>query len=274
MKQLNGKVAVVTGAGSGIGRSLALQLAAQGVSLALNDWNEVNLQQTLDEVQQAGANAWGKAFDVSRREEVYRFAEAVQAHFGQVDIVVNNAGITQEQQMIERIEDYEAFEKIININMWGVIYGSKAFLPYLRQRPEAALVNVSSIFGVIGYPNQGPYVASKFAVRGFTETLRIELARTPIAVTCVHPGGIKTNIVRNIATDNPRRLEQFAKVFDRMAPTSADEAARQILEGIRKKKKRVVIGPDARKLDLLSRHFPSAYEYWVFKNYDVEKFSL
>jgi butyryl-CoA dehydrogenase len=270
MKNLSGKVAVITGAGSGIGRALALQMAAAGARLALNDWNESALADTL--AMLGKAEAWGQSFDVAHRESVYAFAEEVAQRFGQVDIVVNNAGITLEQRMLERT-GYEDFERIVNVNMWGMIYGSKAFLPGLRQRPEAALVNVSSIFGVVGYPNQGAYVTAKFAIRGFTETLRVELAKSPITVTCVHPGGIKTNIARNITSDNPKRVEKFAQVFEKMAITSAEEAARQILEGIQKKKKRIVIGPDARRLDWFARLFPSIYERFVFKGYDVEKYS-
>ncbi len=270
MKNLYGKVAVITGAGSGIGRALALQMAAAGAKLALNDWNASALNDTLSMLGKA--EAWGQSFDVANREAVYAFAEEVLNRFGQVDIVVNNAGITLEQRMLERT-GYEDFERIVNVNMWGMIYGSKAFLPWLRQRPEAALVNVSSIFGVVGYPNQGAYVTAKFAIRGFTETLRVELAKSPVAVTCVHPGGIRTNIARNITSDNPKRVEKFAQVFEKMAITSAEEAARQIMEGIQKKKKRVVIGPDARRLDWFARLFPSAYERFVFKGYDVEKYS-
>ena len=272
MKNLRHKVAVITGAGSGIGKSLALALSRQEATLALNDWNADNLEQTIQEIRKAGGIVWGKAFDVAQKEEVNQFAEEVLQQFGQVDIVVNNAGITHEQRLLERCS-YEDFEKILGVNLWGVIYGSKAFLPLLKQRPEAALVNISSIFGVIGYPNQGAYVTSKFAVRGFTETLRIELGKSPVAVTCVHPGGIRTNIARNIQSENSERVEKFAKVFERMAITSSEEAARQIVEAIRKKQKRLVIGPDARKLDWLARLFPAAYERWVFKGVDFEKFS-
>ena len=272
MKNLQNKVAVITGAGSGIGKSLAILLSREGVRLALNDWNKENLEQTLQEIRQHGGTAWGKSFNVAEKEAVHQFAEEVIGQFGQVDIVVNNAGITHEQRLLERC-GYEEFEKILGVNLWGVIYGTKAFLPYLKQRPEASLINISSIFGVIGYPNQGAYVTSKFAVRGFTETLRIELGKSPVTVTCVHPGGIRTNIARNIQSENQERVEKFAKVFERMAITSSEDAARQIVEAIRKKHNRVVIGPDARKLDWLARLFPTAYERWVFKGVDFEKFS-
>ncbi len=272
MKNFQGKTVVITGAGSGIGRALALRFGEEGAQLALNDWNSAALQETVAMVEQKGGTAWGKAFDVSQREEVYRFAEDAANRFGQIDVVINNAGIALEQCMIDRT-GYPEFEKVIGINMWGMIYGSKAFLPYLKSRPEAVLANVSSIFGVIGYPNQGPYVTAKFAVRGFTETLRIELAKSSVSVACIHPGGIRTNIARNVQSDNLERVEKFAQVFDKMAVTSAEEAAAQIMNGIRKKKKRIVIGPDARQIDWMARLFPSAYERLIFRKYDVEKFS-
>ncbi|MBK6949795.1 MAG: SDR family oxidoreductase [Haliscomenobacter sp.] len=273
MKNFQGKTVVITGAGSGIGRALALRFGEAGARLALNDWNDAALRETIAMVEQKGGTAWGKSFDVSKKEDVYRFAEDAATRFGQIDVVINNAGIALEQCMIERM-DYPDFEKVIGINMWGMIYGSKAFLPYLKARPEAVLANVSSIFGVIGYPNQGPYVTAKFAVRGFTETLRIELAKSPVEVVCIHPGGIRTNIARNVQSDHPARVEKFAQVFEKMAITSAEDAAAQIVNGIRKKKKRIVIGSDARQIDWMARLFPSAYERLIFRKYDVEKFSI
>lgn len=272
MKNLSGKVAVITGAGSGIGRALAIQLSQAGAYLALNDWNAGALHETLQVLDVPDTKAWGKSFDVSDRQAVYTFADEVISKYGKVDIVLNNAGITLEQCLIERTT-YEEFERVIGINMWGMIYGSNAFLPYLKQQPEAALVNVSSIFGVVGYPNQGAYVTAKFAIRGFTETLRVELAKSKVAVTCVHPGGIRTNIARNIQSDNPQRVQKFAQIFDRMAITSAEEAAQQIIRGIQRKAKRVVIGSDARRLDWFARLFPASYERFVFKHYDAEKYS-
>lgn len=271
MKDLNKKIAVITGAGSGMGRELALQLSAAGASVILNDWNETTLQETVAQIEAHGGTVVGRAFSVADRGEMYSFAQEAVNRFGGVDIVINNAGISILQQKIESTP-YELFEKVININMWGVIYGSKAFIPFLKERPEAALVNVSSIFGIAAYPDQGPYVTAKFAVRGFTEVLRQELAKTNVAVTCVHPGGIQTNIIRNIDTSQAERLKKFSDVFDRMAKTSAADAAKRIIRGIQRKEKRVLVGNDARYMDSIARLMPSNYEDNLMKGYDIEKF--
>lgn len=271
MKDFNKKIAVITGAGSGMGRELAIQLASAGATVVLNDWNEDTLNDTIQIIEQSGGKAGGRAFSVADRTEVYNFAQETVNRFGGVDIVINNAGITFLQQKIESTP-YELFEKVININMWGVIYGSKAFIPFLKESPEAALVNVSSIFGIAAYPDQGAYVTAKFAVRGFTETLRQELVKTSIAVTCVHPGGIKTNIVRNIDTAQQDRLTKFSDVFDRMAKTSSADAAARIIQGIQRKEKRVLVGKDAKFMDRIARLFPSNYEDTIMKGYNIEKF--
>lgn len=271
MKNFQNKVAVITGAGSGMGRELALLLAERGATVVLNDWNEATLQETIDMVKKAGGKAGGRAFSVADREAVYAFAEETAQRFGQVDIVVNNAGISLLPQKAESLT-YEQFEKIIDVNMWGVVYGCKAFLPHLKARPEASLVNISSIFGIVAYPDQAPYVMSKFAVRGFTEILRQELRPTNIAVTCIHPGGIATNIARNAPTENKAALEKFSQAFDKMAITSARDAAIQILSGIESKKKRVVIGKDAKFMDFIARLWPSSYEKTLMKNYNIERF--
>ncbi|MDX2071618.1 MAG: SDR family NAD(P)-dependent oxidoreductase [Haliscomenobacter sp.] len=271
MKDFSKKVAVITGAGSGMGRELALQLAAAGASVVLNDWNEETLQETVQLVEAQGGTVAGRPFSVADRTAMYHFAQETVNRFGGVDIVINNAGISLLQQKIESTS-YELFEKVININMWGVIYGSKAFIPFLRERPEAALVNVSSIFGIAAYPDQGAYVTAKFAVRGFTEVLRQELAKTSVSVTCVHPGGIKTNIIRNIDTQQTARLNKFSDVFDRMAKTSAADAAKRIIKGIERKEKRVLIGKDARYMDSIARLMPGNYEDTIMKGYDIEKF--
>lgn len=272
MQQLKDKVAVITGAGSGIGRALALALAKKGSKLALNDWNGDSLAETvqliggLTEVQSA-------TFDVGARDAVYGFAQNVQDHFGRVDIVVNNAGFTLEQKKIVDI-DIEDYEKIMRVNVWGVIYGSKAFLPFLKEQSEASLVNISSIFGIVGQPLQGPYVASKFAVRGFTETLRNEMRKSPVTITCVHPGGIRTNIIRNIETDHQARLQKFANAFDKMAGTSAEDAASQIIAAIQGKKVRLLIGRDAKILDIAARILPKTYDKWIYRNFDIDRFSV
>lgn len=272
MQSFQDKVCVITGAGSGIGRQLALQLASTGARLALNDWSEETLGETTEKCRALGATVHQSAFSVANREAVYRFAQTVAEQYGQVDLVVNNAGIALMQRKIESTP-YEEFEKIIDINLWGVIYGSKAFLPHLKERPEAALVNVSSIFGQFAYPNQGPYVTTKFAVKGFTEVLRQELARTNVAVSVVQPGGIATNIINNIDTDRKEWRQKFASTFNKMAGTTAEEAARTIIKGIQRKKKRILIGRDARLADRIIRLLPSSYEKILLRKYDVDRFS-
>lgn len=261
------KVVVVTGAGSGMGKEMAIQLGQHGAKLALNDWNETALQETVSLLQIDEKRLFTKAFDVGKREQVYDFAAAVVQHFGQVDVIINNAGIALAPKTIERTS-YDDFEKVVNINMWGMIYGTKAFLPYLKKRPSGAIANVSSVFGMMGYPSQGPYVTTKFAIRGFTETLRIELVHTNITISSIHPGGIKTNIVRNIDNLRDGQKEEMAKGFEEVAPTTASKAATVILKGIAAGKARILIGKDARSIDRLTRLFPSTYEKQVLKRID------
>ena len=184
------------------------------------------------------------------------------ADHGVVDMVVNNAGVSVSEN-IENLS-YDDMEWIVNINFWGVVHGTKAFLPYLQQRPEAALVNVSSIFGIVALPAQGIYNATKFAVRGFTECLRQEMEGTNLFVTTVHPGGIRTNIVRNgrnraSITGDRLPQETMAKIFERTALTTPAKAADVILTGVRKGNRRILIGADARGMDRLQRRFPVRY---------------
>jgi len=259
MQILRDKTAVITGAASGIGRALALQLAEAGCRLALCDHNDAALNETRKMAIEKGAVVIAVPFDVSNREDMRNFATEVLQVFGSVDIVVNNAGLTLMQQSVEQLSA-EDFQRVWEVNFMGVLHGCQTFLPHLRERPEAALVNVASIFSTAAYPYQGPYVASKFAVRGLTETLRQELAGTCVAVTVVMPGGIKTNIVNNIATTDIAAKEKFARRFDKSAPTTAEEAARCIIEGIRRKKQRVLIGKDAKIMDIIARIFPHRYE--------------
>lgn len=261
------KVVVVTGAGSGMGREIAIQLSKAGALLALNDWNEKALEETTTFLGLDTKRLFTKAFDVGKREEVYNFAVDVVNHFGQVDVVINNAGIALAPKTIDRTS-YEDFEKVVNINMWGMIYGTKAFLPYLKERPSGSIANVSSVFGMMGYPSQGPYVTTKFAIRGFTETLRIELVNTNITVSSIHPGGIKTNIVRNIDQIDQEQKDEMAKGFEEVAPTTASEAAIIILKGIAQKKARILIGKDARSIDRFTRIFPSTYEKYILSRID------
>lgn len=260
MKSLEKKVAVITGAASGIGRSLALALAREGCFLALADFNKKGLDETVRMVKDAGGTAMSQVVDVANRPQVERFAAAVIKKFKQADIVVNNAGVT----LFGRLDDvsYREFEWIMGINLWGVVYGTRAFLPHLRNRPEAWVVNLSSAFGLVGVPSQTTYCATKFAVRGFTEALQRELKNTPITAISVHPGGVKTNIAHNARFTSGFGRDankKFARRFDRMAKTTVDQAAKAIIYAIKRKKRRLLIGADAKLIDIVQRIFPSSY---------------
>ncbi len=261
MKELKDRVAAVTGAASGIGRALAVNLAARGCHVAIADIDEKGLQDTASLAGGAGVKVTTHRVDVSDRAQVEGFArDVVEAH-GKVHLVINNAGVTVSQSL----EDitYEDFEWLMGINLWGVIYGSKAFLPFLKQQAEGHIVNISSIYGVVTPPCNGAYCTAKFAVRGFTETLDQELRGTGVRVTCVHPGGVRTNIARNArfyqAPDPCISRDEAVAIFDRfMARTTPDRAARIIIDGIERDRRRIMVGADAVILDVLKRAFPVA----------------
>ncbi|WP_430462202.1 SDR family NAD(P)-dependent oxidoreductase [Thalassolituus sp. LLYu03] len=260
MQSFKEKVVVITGAGSGIGRALAQQLSREDAHLALSDINLAGLEQT-----RATLTGDGKVtlatLNVADRDAFRRYAQMVIADFGQVDAVINNAGVALSETVANMT--YDDMEWIVNINFWGVVYGTKEFLPHLLTRPQAAIVNVSSIFGIIALPTQAAYNATKFAVRGFTESLRQELKDTPVFVTTVHPGGIKTNIVRNgrmkTSMTGPKDLAQQAADFEKMARTTPEQAAGIIIDGIRAGRRRILIGSDARLMDRLQRLLPIRY---------------
>lgn len=258
MKNLNGKVAVITGAGSGIGRALAQNLAAKGCSLALSDVNEAGLSETRQLLPPAATCATWKV-DVSDRSAMRRHAEDVIDKFGVVDIVINNAGVA----LAGNFEDntYEEIEWQLGINLWGVIHGCKEFLPHLRERPEAALVNLSSIFGIVGMPEFSAYCMSKFAVRALNEALWQELADTSITVTSVHPGGIKTNIAKRAKVSEKMREErpEFQEEFEKAFITTPEKAAEAIVTAIRGKKKKVMVGIDAKIMEKIQRLAPTGY---------------
>jgi len=256
MKDFHDKVVVITGAGSGIGKALAEAFHQQGARLALNDWNAETLEETR---QSLGEGVFTAAFDVSQRQQVDSFAGQVQDHFGQVDILVNNAGMTLPPMRMEYIQETD-FRKVIEVNLWGVIYGTFAFLPFLKTRPEAALVNMSSVLGMISVPLQGPYSISKFGVRAFSETLRHEMKSSTIRISTVYPAGVKTNIVWNIEGMEQEGQEKLALQFDSMSKTSAEQTARIILKGIRKQKARILVGKEAQFIDRVVRLMPSRYE--------------
>jgi NAD(P)-dependent dehydrogenase (short-subunit alcohol dehydrogenase family) len=261
MTSINGKVAVITGAGSGIGRALAYELARRGARLALSDVDEVGLAETVRHAKVIGAQVHDHRLDVTDREAVLRYADTVAGEYGVVNIVVNNAGIAFTGDVAEMT--FEHIERVMDVDFWGVVNGTKAFLPHLIASGEGHLVNISSLFGLLSMPGQSAYNAAKFAVRGFTESLRQELiiAGHPVQVTCVHPGGIKTGIVRN--SDSVDSVDQAALVefFDRkLAKTSAESAARTITRAVVGNRPRSVVGLDAKALDLLVRAIGPRYQ--------------
>lgn len=261
MKDLKGKVVVVTGAASGIGRALAFALNREGALLALADKDGQGLYATAEALTEAAASE-RFLIDVSKRDQVYQFAQDVIKAFDRVDVVINNAGVSSSGSV--QGLTYETLQWTIDINLWGTIYGTKAFLPFLMERPEANLVNVSSVYGLIGVPGQAAYCASKFAVRGFTEALRQEMYGSRVAVTVVFPGGIRTNIARNSRTDYQVDRQTFEagvkKVEEQQLKTPPEEAARAIVGGIKKNAPRVLIGKDAGKIDFLARIKPNTYD--------------
>ena len=271
MKTFTDKVAAITGAGSGIGRALAVELAQLKCDLAISDVNEDGLAESARLVSAHGVKVTTARVDVSRREQVDAWADQVARDHGKVNLVFNNAGVALGSTLESvRIED---FEWIMGINFWGVVYGTKAFLPHLRASGEGHVVNVSSVFGLISLPTQGCYNASKFAVRGFTEALREELAMSgaPVSATCVHPGGIRTNIAKAARLDPSagelmgKDIEASRTSFDRFLVTPPEVAARKILAGVRKNARRVLIGADAHAIDVMQRLLPTGYQFLIEK---------
>ncbi len=248
-------VAVVTGASSGIGRALAKQLDAEGYSLVLCDVNEPGLRETQGLLKRGSQRV---TLDVSNRAAVQAMAAEVIATHGRIDLVINNAGVTVDATVAEvSIED---FEWLFGINFWGVVYGTKAFLPKMIEQRSGTIVNISSVFGMIGFPRQGAYNASKFAVRGFTEALWCELEGSGVTAVSVHPGGIKTNIARDARSTGTAAVKQkLATDFHRVARTTPEKAAEVILRGVYDKKRRVMIGADAHLIQLMSRLLPEGY---------------
>jgi NAD(P)-dependent dehydrogenase (short-subunit alcohol dehydrogenase family) len=260
MFSLHGKVAVVTGAASGIGRAVAVELARRGARLALQDLDEVGLAET---ARLAGGSALTRRVDVSSAADVQAGADAVLEHHGQVDLVVNNAGIAHAGLPFQELPEAD-FARVLDVNLWGVVHGSRAYLPHLLHRPEAALVNISSLFGLIGVARQSAYCTSKFAVRGFTESLRMELRETAphVRTVVVHPGGVKTAIARtSLRAGQPddERAAQVAAFEETFLRTAPESAAHTIVDGVERGKERVLIGPDATLLDLLARTLPRRY---------------
>jgi short-subunit dehydrogenase len=256
-----GKVCVVTGAGSGIGRAIAINLAGKGAALAISDINEQGLNETVALLDHKKSNRMRvDVLDVSDVEAIEPYAARVKESLGSADYLFNVAGISR----VGRFKDtpLSSFEKIMNVNYWGVVRMTKAFLPQLIET-KGGVVNISSIFGVIGVPGQAHYCSSKFAVRGFNEVIASELEEEGVRVTSVHPGGVATNIARNAEIDampqGVNSREEVAARFDKIAITSAEKAAAVIVDGASKGKRRVMVGNDARVISFIQRIFPSSY---------------
>ena len=274
MTAIRGAAAAVTGAAGGIGRALALELSARGCDLALADRDEAGLAAVAAEIAKAGATkVTVHGVDVGEPRQIEAFAQAAIAAHPGLNIVVNNAGVAL-MGMFHEVEQAQ-MEWLFNINFWGVVHGTRAFLPHLSRQREAHIVNLSSIFGIIAPPGQTAYAAAKFAVRGFSESLRHELqmAASPVRLSVVHPGGIATNIARNSRvgtgmTDNARRAQSIER-FDAVAKTTPAAAALRIIQGIEKNQPRILIGGDARYMDLLQRFRPASY--WAVLARKIEK---
>jgi len=261
MEGFAGKVAAVTGAGSGIGQALALELARSGAAVAISDVDTEGLAQTEEQLRAIGAPVRTDRLDVTEREAFQIYADQINEHFGKVNQIYNNAGIAFTGDV--EITQFKDIERVMDVDFWGVVNGTKAFLPHLIASGDGHIINVSSLFGLMSMPGQAAYNSAKFAVRGFTESLRQEMALNghPVKVTSVHPGGIKTAIVRNATAAEGVDAEAQAKFFDkRLATTSPRRAAQIILEAVRKNRARVLVGPDAKALDLVVRLTGSGYQ--------------
>ena len=260
MEGFAGKVAAVTGAGSGIGQALAVELARSGASVAISDVDTEGLAATEEQLKVIGAPVKADRLDVTEREAFELYADAVKAHFGKVNQIYNNAGIAFIGDI--EVSQFKDIERVMDVDFWGVVNGTKAFLPHLIASGDGHVINISSVFGIFAVPSQSAYNAAKFAVRGFTESLRQEMlvAKRPVKVTCVHPGGIKTNIARNADQAEGRDHEKLSKEFDKLARMNPEKAARVILRAVEKGRARVLVGWDAHALDAFVRLTGSGYQ--------------
>ena len=265
MKNFKNKVAAITGAGSGIGQQLAVLLAKQGCHLSLSDVNAEGLAQTVELLEKSNVRVTTQKLDVADRDAMKLWAADTVQNHGSVNMIFNNAGVA----LGSTVEgaSYEELEWIVNINFWGVVYGTKEFLPLIKKSGEGHVINISSLFGLTAQPTQSAYNATKFAVRGFTESLRQELdiENCGVSALCVHPGGIRTNIANAAKMNDSLRAlgmnpEKSAKTFNKLLRCPPEEAARQILDAVQKDKRRLLIGNDAKTLDLIQRVLPTGYQ--------------
>ncbi|MEO5851773.1 MAG: SDR family NAD(P)-dependent oxidoreductase [Nocardioides sp.] len=262
MRTLDGKVVVITGAASGIGRALAVELAGRGALLALSDVDETGLAETIARVEAAGVRELrADRVDVADRAAMAAYAADVAAHFGRVNVVVNNAGVSVSGDVAEL--SYADLDWIVGINFWGVVHGTKEFLPHLIASGDGHVVNLSSLFGLVSVPGQSAYNATKYAVRGFSEALREEMlvARHPVGVTVVHPGGIKTDIVRNSRVSGDQDKDATVRLFDdKLAKTTAERAAHLITQAVLADQPRLLVGLDAHLLHHVARLLGARYQ--------------
>jgi NAD(P)-dependent dehydrogenase (short-subunit alcohol dehydrogenase family) len=275
VKNFRDKVAAITGAGSGIGQALAWALAKEGAHLALSDINAENLERTADEARRIAGDSTGqrtittRVVDVAQRSAVEEWAAKVREDHGGCNLIFNNAGVA----LAATVEGstYEELEWIVGINFWGVVYGTKSFLPLLKESGDGHVINISSLFGLVGVPGQCGYNATKFAVRGFTESLRQELdlqnqrGAGKVSATCVHPGGIATNISRAARSNDSLKTIGLdpvttAEKFEKLLVMPPKDAADIILRAVKKNERRVLVGRDAKLGELVQRFAPSAYQ--------------
>ena len=272
MKDFKNKVAAITGAASGMGRTLAIELAQRGCHLALSDVNEAELVKTAELASKHGVKVTVKQVNVADRDAVFAWANEAARDHGQVNLVFNNAGVA----LTANVEDVKIadFEWIMGINFWGVVHGTQAFLPHLKRSGDGHVINTSSLFGLMAVPTQGTYNASKFAVRGYTEALRMELEMegAPVSATCVHPGGIATNIAMAGKIDASVTAKTGVSEADHKRAanklinvTTAESAALQILKAVEDNERRVLVGPDARFLDKVVRLLGASYQVLVMR---------
>ena len=268
MKNFNNKVAAITGAGSGIGQQLAILLAQHGCHLSLSDVNEQGLAETVEKLKDSSVNVTIQKVNVAQLEEVRQWAIQTVEDHGAVNMIFNNAGVA----LASTVEgaSYEELEWIVNINFWGVVYGTKEFLPLIKQTGDGHIINISSLFGLTAQPTQSGYNATKFAVRGFTESLRqeLDLEDCGVSALCVHPGGIRTNIANSARSNASLETlglasDKASESFNKFLRCPPEEAARQILAAVQKNKRRLLIGNDAKALDLVQRLLPASYQKLV-----------
>lgn len=281
MKSFDNKVAAITGAGSGIGRALALQLAEEHCHLALSDINLDSVKETAEMAKKKGVKVVATKLDVADKKAVEAWANKTQEEFGKVNLIFNNAGVAQAGTVSETsMEDYEW---LMGINFWGVLYGTKAFLPLLKQSGEGHVVNISSIFGLFSQPGMSAYNASKFAVRGLTESLRqeLDLEKCGVSATSIHPGGIRTNIAKNARMDESMSqvaggdttADALRNKFDEfLLRTTPEKAAQVILSGVKRNARRVLIGADASAVDTMQRLLPQGYQKIVSTSMKLLRF--